>query len=94
MADDAVATTMSEHCAYCPSNATDLVGDCAYPHAPTINVFDRTAHHIAMLFDGPQLQPMAFNLDDLRQTQRHIAIVDFHPTPPRPIILTHCVQLK
>jgi hypothetical protein len=90
---------MSVHCAYCPPANAHSSGDCAYPHAPTINVFGSVAHHAAMLVDSPLLLPMpvnpkAANLRDLWLTQGHVAIVDFHPTPPRPLNLTHCVQLK
>jgi hypothetical protein len=93
MADGPVANPMTEHCAYCPPAKIDIGDHCAYAHAPQINALDSTAHHVAMLLNNPLLLPTPFSLHDLRQTQIPFAIVDFFPSPSRPLHLTHCVQL-
>jgi hypothetical protein len=94
MAGEPVAASMSEHCMHCPPVAAHIGDDCAYRHAPQINAFDNTAHHVAMLVDSPLLQSAPFNVHDLRRTQVPFVIVDYFPSPPRPLHLTHCVQLK
>ena len=91
MAND--TAPMSEHCIYCP--AADTTGsDCAFPHAPTVDVFASATHHAAVLFDSPLLQSAPFNLSDLREMQVAWPTIDFIPAPQRPLNLTHCVQLK
>ncbi len=85
---------MSEHCVYCPPAALEDAAACAFPHAPTVDVFASTAHHVAVLLDSPLMQPTPFNLRDLRQTRVDWPAVDFVPAPTRPLNLTHCVQLK
>jgi hypothetical protein len=94
MAIGPVTTPMSEHCSYCPPAKIDIGDHCAYAHAPQINALDSAAHHVAMLLNTPVLLPTPFSLHDLRQTQIPFAIVDFFPSPSRPLHLTHCVQLK
>jgi hypothetical protein len=92
MASD--SAPVMEHCVYCPPAAADMTSDCAFPHAPTVDVFASTAHQVALLLDSPFMQPAPFNLHDLRQTRVDWPTIDFIPAPTRPINLTYCVQLK
>jgi pyrrolidone-carboxylate peptidase len=95
---------MTDHCVYCPpavSSDSDSVdansSSCAFIHGPAVDVFAASAHQIAQLMDSPCLQPVTFDLHDLRQTQSlpntrntEVALT----AAPRPLTLTYCVQLK
>jgi pyrrolidone-carboxylate peptidase len=94
---------MTDHCVYCPpavSSDSDSVdansSSCAFIHGPAVDVFAASAHQIAQLMDSPCLQPVTFDLHDLRQTQSlHTRNTEVALTAaPRPLTLTYCVQLK
>ena len=92
MAD--AAAPMAEHCVYCPPAVSDVASDCAFPHAPTVDVYAASAQHMSVLFDSPLLQPATFGLAELREVQTIYPPLQPIPAPTRPINLTHCVQLK
>jgi hypothetical protein len=89
--------SMSEHCAYCPSvdvAAAGVANGCAFPHAPTVDVYAGSTQHVSVLLDSPLLQPATFGVSDLRHAQIFYPVVRAVPLLTRPLTLTHCVQLK
>jgi hypothetical protein len=90
---DAVAP-MGEHCVYCPPVVPDVPSDCAFPHAPTVDVYAASAHHMSVLFNSPLLQPVTFGVAQLREFQTIYPPFQPVTAPSRRINLTHCVQLK
>jgi hypothetical protein len=76
------------------SAVSDTAIDCAFPDAPTVDVYAASAHHLSVMLDSPLLQPATFGLSELRQVQTIYPALEPVIAPPRPLNLTHCVQLK
>lgn len=87
---------MDDHCAYCPPDAPAPAdaSACAYPHAPTVDVFASSAHHVDVILSNPLLHQSAFDASSLRVARTFIDNAYSAPPHSRPLTLTHCVQLK
>jgi hypothetical protein len=97
MAEDSAPAmaAMDEHCAYCPEDTGDTSAamGCVFPHGPTVNVFNASAHHVDVLLSSPLLQPPTFGFAMQRASPSFVPL-RLAAIPSRPLNLTYCVQLK
>lgn len=95
---DAAMPSMKEHCAYCaPDAATPAdvdINACVFPHAPTVDVFAASAHHVDTILSNPLLHAATFDAISPRDARPFVPHTNLVLPPSRPLTLTHCVQLK